>query len=260
MAQSPQRSGSRLANAPERWMQNMKLKGLIDQVVAKSRSWESTTAWQKWAEKDLTMIGAISWRLPTLTLRLKKYLLKFCRTLSPCETVMSAGLILENIKSSHLFSSQSWITQNHCKQAQRNGIYKIQDRKDALHRDYRAILDQIDSTNRNRTEEERISPKLLRLPQSRRFERARCISDQRIHEGLYSLSETAVFSALDAKSEHLQVKIKNKDWHVRDFTSQSNLYRFLRMTFGLQIGPTVFQQTIGVAFSRFNGSLHWFIL
>lgn len=61
-----------------------------------------------------------------------------------------------------------------------------------------------------------------------------------------SQREATEFSTLDAKTGYLQIKVGELDRDKTASTSGHKLYRFKRMTFGLQNAPDTFQRTTDV--------------
>lgn len=71
----------------------------------------------------------------------------------------------------------------------------------------------------------------------------------RIDDILDSLGDSQYFSTLDLKSAYWQIPVDEKDRHKTAFVTQSGLFEFNRMPFGLSTAPTTFQRAMDLVLS-----------
>ena len=71
----------------------------------------------------------------------------------------------------------------------------------------------------------------------------------RIDDILDSLGNSQYFTTLDLRSGYWQISVDEQDRHKTAFVTQSGLYEFNRMPFGLSTAPATFQRTMDIVLS-----------
>ena len=69
----------------------------------------------------------------------------------------------------------------------------------------------------------------------------------RISDLLDSVKDAKYFSTLDLRSGYWQIPVELEDCLQTAFVTQSGLYEFTRMPFGLKTAPTTFQRAMEIA-------------
>ena len=64
---------------------------------------------------------------------------------------------------------------------------------------------------------------------------------------------STIFSKLDLRQGYLQVHLTEDSWHLTNFVTHEEMYRFCRMAFGLSSAPRAFQQMMKSTLSGLNG-------
>lgn len=67
-----------------------------------------------------------------------------------------------------------------------------------------------------------------------------------MNEGIIYLGETKIFSTYTANSRYWQLEIEDENQDKTAFSFHQNLYRFLRIPFGLKNAPGTFEGTMDV--------------